>query len=191
MADPLELDRGTEMARYVLDRVVEDLGLLLDRPLALETVAVERSAHKVAGERLIHIAFKLAVTVGGVAHHGALLVPLPDAIGFACYLMMIPDDVVATRRKQKELDRSTKDAMVEVGNLIGGSVDGALRELTDKGASARSEGCQGVKPYKAPGFPRVEGTDLLVARARAKLHTYPPFDLLLMLPAIDLPAPPE
>ena len=187
MADPLELDRDTEVMRFVLDKVVEDLGLLLDRPLALESVAVARSEHKVAGERLIHIAFKLAVTVSGVGHHGALLVPLPDAISFACYLMMIPDDVVATRRKLKELDRSTKDAMVEVGNLIGGSVDAALRELTNKVASARSEGCQGLRPYKAPGFPRVAGAGLLVARAKAKLHTYAPFELLMMLPAIDVP----
>ena len=32
---------------------------------------------------------------------------------------------IAARRKEKDLDRAQKDAMLEVGNLIGRSVDGA------------------------------------------------------------------
>lgn len=187
MAAPSEAQNeiDVETVKHVLDKICDDMAMLLDRPLVLESLSTTRSQVKVAGERQIHIAFKLGITVDGVAQHGALLVPLPDAISFACYLMMMADDVVAARRKDKELERSTKDAMVEVGNLIGGSTDGAVRDLFQKRVSARSEGCQGLKAGVAPAFERTSGVDLLVGRAKLKLHTYASFEVLLMLPAIS------
>jgi hypothetical protein len=185
-----QLAQDTELAKHALDKVVEDLAMLLDRPLVVESVDVARSANKVAGERQVHIAFKLGVTIDGVPQHGALLVPLAEAITFACYLMMMTDEVVTTRRMDKSLERGTKDAMVEVGNLIGGSIDGAFRDLYPKRTTIRSEGCQGVKPAAAPAFERTPGVDLIVARAKLKLHTFPAYEALLMLPVIPSTPPP-
>ena len=186
MAPPsqAQTDLDIDTVKHVFDKMCEDLGMLLDRPLVVESLSTVRSAQKVAGERQIHIAFKLGLSVDGVAQHGALLVPLPDAITFACYLMMMADDVVTSRRKDKDLERATKDAMVEVGNLIGGSTDGALRDLFVKRVSARAEGCQGLKAGMAPAFERTPGVDLLIGRAKLKCHTFPSFEALLMLPAI-------
>lgn len=177
------------MTKQVFDRACDDLAMLLDRPLAVESFECFRSASKVAGERQIHIAFRLGLTVDGKVQHGALLVPLPDSISMACYLMTMADDVVAARRKDKELDRGTKDAMVEVGNLIGGSVDGVLRERFGKRVSVRTEGCQGLRPGVAPAFERDASADLLVGRAKLKLHSFPAFEALLMLPRIAAAAP--
>lgn len=186
MVEGTHVEQDTEVLKHVFTKICEDMGMLLDRPLGVESLKAERSAHKVAGERTVHIAFRLGVTIDGAALHGALLVPLADSISFACYLMMMADDVVATRRKDKDLERATKDAMVEVANLIGGSVDGALRELYAKRTVTRSGGCQGLRPGVAPAFPRPEGSELLIGRAKLKLHTYPSFEAILMLPVIPL-----
>ncbi len=178
------------LCEALMRRICDDLGMLLDRPLELEQVTATRSPHKVAGERSVHIAFKFGVSVDGVAQHGAILVPLADSIAFACYLMMMTDEVVTTRRKDKDLDRAQKDAMVEVCNLVGGSIDGALRDQFQKRVSARSEGCQGMRPGAAPAFERIPGVELVIARAKVKLHTFPSFEMLMMLPAITPAAPP-
>jgi hypothetical protein len=182
-------EQDTAVCEALMRRICDDLGMFLDRPLALESVQASRSTNKVAGERSVHIAFKFGVTVDGVAQHGAILVPLVDAISFACYLMMMTDEVVAQRRKDKDLDRVQKDAMVEVCNLVGGSIDGALRDLYQKRVSARSEGCQGLRVGAAPAFDRIDGVELLVGRAKVKLHTFPSFEILLMLPTIPPAAP--
>jgi hypothetical protein len=184
-----KVDRDTAVVHHVLARIAEDLSTLLDRPFAVDAPAVRRMPHKIAGERTIHVAFKLSLTAEGRVHHGALLVPLHDAICMACHLLVMPDEIVAVRRRDLELDRATKDALVEIANLIGGSTDGAMRTVHDARVTARSEGCQGVRAGAAPAFERSPGAELLVARARAKLHTYPTFELPLMLPAIP-PLPP-
>lgn len=180
----LHASQDAALCEAVLRRVCDDLGLFLDRPLTLEGVRAARSAHKVAGERTVHIAFKFGVTIDGLAQHGAILVPLADAISFSCYLMMMTDEVVSSRRKNKELDRAQKDVMVEVGNLIGGSIDGALRDAFSRRVSARSEGCQGMRAGAAPAFERAPGVDLVIGRGKVKLHTFPSFEMLLMMPAV-------
>lgn len=177
------LDR--RLVQQCFSKVAEDLSMLLDRPLACEQVEIARARQRVAGEKVVHVAFRFAVTVDGVLRHGALLVPLPEAIAMACYLMMMADDVVAARRKDRDMERATKDALLEVGNLIGGSLDCAIREVFPRRTATRSEGCQGLKPGFAPAFPRASDEEHVLARARLTLHEYPGFDAWLMLPAIE------
>lgn len=177
-----ESDRA--VSQHVFGKITEDLSMLLDRPLALSELEVERSPHKIPAPKSVHIAFRLGVTVDGVLRHGSLLVPLAEAISMACYLMMMADDVVAARRKDRDMERATKDALVEVGNLIGGSIDCALRETFPKRTSTRSEGCQGLKAGFAPAFPHAADEELVLVRASLALHEYPAFDAWLMLPAI-------
>lgn len=188
-ANELIVEQDLALCDALLRGICADLGMLLDRPLTVEGVDAARSLNKVAGERCVHIAFKFAVSVAGVAQHGALLVPFPEAIAFAGYLMMQSDDSVAALRKTPELDRAQKDAMVEVGNLITNSIDGVLREMLPGRISARSEGCQGVRAGATPAFERDPDVDLLIGRAKAKLHTFPSFELLLMLPALAPASP--
>lgn len=189
-ANELVAEQDLALCEALLRRVCEDLGMLLDRSLAIESLEAERSASKVAGERTVHIAFKFALSVQGVAQRGAILVPLSEAITMAAYLMMQPDDSVAALRKQMELERAQKDALVEVGSLMVNSIDGALRDLLQQSLSARSEGCQGLRAGAAPAFERAPGVELVIGRAKARLHTFPSFELLLMLPALAPAAPP-
>ncbi len=177
------LDR--RLVQQCFSKLAEDLSMLLDRPFLCSQVEVARARQRVAGEKAVHVAFRFGVTVDGTLRHGALLVPLPEAIAMACYLMMMADDVVAARRKDRDMERATKDALLEVGNLIGGSLDCAVREVFPRRTSTRSEGCQGLKPGCAPAFPRTAEEEHVVARATLTLHEYPAFDAWLMLPAIE------
>ncbi|MBM3989503.1 MAG: hypothetical protein FJ298_00690 [Planctomycetes bacterium] len=186
MHDTLEQPQATDrkLVAQCFAKLAEDLSLLLDRPLTCGEVEVARARQRIAGEKVVHVAFRLGVTVDGTLRHGALLVPLGDSIAMACYLMMMADDVVAARRKDRDLERATKDALLEVGNLMGGSLDCAIRELFPRRTATRSEGCQGLKPGVAPAFPRAADEEHVLARATLTLHEFPAFDAWLMLPSI-------
>jgi len=74
--------------------------------------------------------------------------------------------------------------MLEVGNFIGGAADAALREAVGVKAKVRAEGCQGVRPDIRPALVYNEGDSLLVGKAKGRIHDYPEFDLILMLPEL-------
>ena len=133
----------------------------------------------------MHISFKLGfVAPNGDKRHGAVLVPLPDALTMSCFLLMIPDETVASRREEPAPDATLKDAMLELGNMIGGALNTAMEKLGLTGWSAHSEGCQGVRAGVRPAFPYQEGGELVVARVGAILAPFPAFDLILVLPPL-------
>ena len=39
-----------------------------------------------------------------------------------------------------------------------------------------------------PAFPYVEGTELVVGRATARVHEFPPFEMITMLPVLPAAA---
>lgn len=174
----------TELVETIVSRVVDDLALVVDREMSSEIVEVGRTDKRLAGKGKVHISFKLGFQTKESLGHGALVIPLPDAIALASYLMMIPDDTVKQRRQTNDLDRQTKDAMIEVANFVGGATDAAMRSFAREGLSARSEGCQGVRADVRPAFEYAEGTPLVFGRAKISLHTFEPFELLLMAPVM-------
>lgn len=169
----------------IMQRIAGDLSMIVDRPLKISTAPAQRSQTRVAGTKLVHISFKLGFQHGGRITHGCILIPLPDAIALACYLMMVPDDGVKSKRNLTTLDAGTKDSMLEVANFIGGATDAALRSIGMQDIRVRSEGCQGVRPNVRPAFSYEEGSTLIVERAKAQLHTWPPFEMLLLLPVLE------
>jgi hypothetical protein len=178
-------DQDSETGTEVCQRVIDDLAMIADRTFVLEDVQIHRADQKVSGKGTIHLSFRLGFHVDGQVLHGCLLMPLPDAISLACYLMMVPDEAVTTRRGEKKLDRATKDALLEIGNFIGGAADAALRKVWGGEVGVRSEGCQGVAPGKTPNFAYQRGNPLLVCEARARLHDFPSFKMLLQMPALE------
>jgi hypothetical protein len=170
----------------VLEGVARDLGTMLGHDLAIGKAAVERVGTRPAGRGRVHISFKLALAhAGGPERHGALLVPLPDAIAMACHLLMIPPESIAARREETSLDAATKDALLEVGSMLASASQTAFALLGAAGWTVRSDGCQGVRADVRPAFPYVEGHPLLVARAAAELAPFPAFELVLMLPPLE------
>jgi hypothetical protein len=180
-----DLTLDTQAASRILRRVCDDVSTVIDRPMTFRDPRVSRIERRASGDGQIHISFKLEMRQDGLARHGCLLLPLPEAISLACYLMMVPDDIVAQHRKQKDLERTLKDAMLEIGNFVGGATEAALREFQPEGRiSVRSRGCQGVRAGVRPAFPYEEGSPLILTRATAQVAEFKEFELLLQLPPL-------
>jgi len=169
----------------ILDRIGADLGMIIDRSVRVGEGLVERVDARVAGEGCIHISFRLGVCVDGINKQGCLLIPLAEAISMAGYLMMMSEEDVAEYRGRDSLDTSMKEAMLEVGNFISGACDAVLRRSHLRGASIRSEGCQGVRADVRPVLECEHGEELVVARALARIDTFPEFEMILILPDLS------
>lgn len=169
----------------IFQRIAGDLSMIADRELNVQKAVVQRATARPAGAHNVHISFKLGFQHDGQVLHGCLLVPLPDAISLACYLMMLPDEAVGSKSALTALDSGLKDALLEIGNFVGGAADAALRSLGLQDIRVRSESCQGVRPNVRPAFAYSEGAPLIVGRALAQLHTWPAFEMLLLLPLLD------
>ncbi|TAJ02397.1 MAG: hypothetical protein EPO68_18200 [Planctomycetota bacterium] len=185
-ATPSGTQVDQELAAALFARLAEDLAVVIDRPFAIHSVEVARRREKPVRADGIHLSFRVCVQRNGRAHHGCVLVPLADAVALAAYLLMAPDDVVKTRRLEQQLDRATKDALLEVGNFIAGSAETALRAVLSPDCKASAEGCQGVAAGAKPAFVYADGVELLVATARAQIHTWPAFELCFALPSAAL-----
>ena len=158
--------------------------MIVDRELAFEEPRCERVEARPAGEGSVHISFKQGYRIGAEVLHGCMLVPLRDAIAMACYLMMVPDETVGERREATELDRITKDALLEVGNFVAAAIDGAVRARAGDAVAVRAAGCQGVRADVRPAFPYEEGAPLLACRLAATLQGFDPFEVVLVLPPL-------
>ncbi len=178
VVDPVKLQAIQE----IFERVSGDLSMLADREIGVKELVVEQHTTRPAGEGRIHLSFRIGAEVGEDLHHGTLLVPLPDAITLASFLMMLPDETVRERRNLTKLDDSLKDAMLEIGNFVGGAVDAALRALELPVTRVRFEGCQGVRAGVRPALVYTEGAPLIVGRAKVTIGAYDPTELVLMLP---------
>lgn len=171
--------------KRIFRQIREDLSMLVDRKLGFDSVQAETASSRPSGRGAIHISFKLRFSIGSELGHGCLLVPLPDAITLAAYLLEFPDEMVHQLRTRDTLDEGTKDAMVEIGNMVGGSTGSALRALGLDEVKERFVGCQGVREGVRPALEYVEGSPLLVGRAQGSLGPYPDFEAILILPRME------
>ncbi len=174
-----------ELAGSLFGRMAGDLSMIVDREFLIEDVRVERRTQRPVGRERVHISFKLSIDHHGETWPGCLLVPLPDAIVLAAYMMMLPDESAALERSRTELDAPFKEALLEVGKFLAGACDSVLRGAFREDCSVRSGGCQGVRADVRPALPYREGEVLLVARARARVHEFEPFELILVLPSFE------
>lgn len=178
-------DTQSRLVEEVLARVASDLSMITDREFVVQDVTSELASARIAGEGAVHISFKLGFEgKDGGKDHGCILVPLPEAISLAGFLMMMPDDGVTKRRGDTNLDEAMKDAMLEVANFVAGAADAAVREALSVPVKVRSEGCQGVRADVRPALVYDEGAPLVVARAKARIHKYDEFTLLAIVPPV-------
>jgi len=173
-----------ELAANVLARMATDLSMIMDREFVVEDARVERWTQRPVGGAQVHISFKLGIEVGGRSRQGCLLVPLPDAVTLAAFLMMLPDGEVAQERHRTELDGPFKEALLEVGKFLAGACASVLRQALPLESTTRSDGCQGVRANVRPALSYSEGDELLVVRARARVHDFEPCELVLTLPTL-------
>lgn len=179
LSDEVEL----EIVTAVIERISANVSMLVDRDIRVGEVSASHATERPAGKDEVHISFKLGLTSeDGQRGQGCLLIPLPDALSLACYLMMYSESDVQLQRGRSELDDSSKDAIVELGNFIGSAVDEVLRSLDDS-VSVRMQGCQGVRSNVRPALDYTEGGELLVGRAGVQIHEFPEFEMILMVPS--------
>ena len=112
------------------------------------------------------------------------MLPLPEAISLASFLLLDSKEGVLAKRALTDLEQPTKDAMLEIANFIGGATDGALRRHFPQGLSVRSLGCQGLRADQLPAFPYKPGDELILGRAQAQIADFPSFEMLLVLPML-------
>jgi hypothetical protein len=166
----------------IFERITSDLSMLADRELGVQSLTVERHTGRPAGGGRIHVSFRFGAEEGERLHHGTLLMPLPDAITLASFLMMLPDSAVRERRERASLDDSLKDALLEIGNFVGGAVDAALRAVETPITRVRFEGCQGVRAGVRPALVYTEGEPLVVGRAKVTIGDYEPSEMIVIIP---------
>ncbi|MFN0243660.1 MAG: hypothetical protein ACKVWV_12265 [Planctomycetota bacterium] len=178
----------TEIEARLVDeifrRLAGDLEMVTDRKVAVQSVDIGRAKRRPAGAGSVHVSFKIALATAANVEHGCMLVPLPDALSLASYLLMLGDDVVQARRNETTPDPALKDALMEVGKFVADAIDAALRGVGIEQIRSRSEGCQGVRANVRPAFAYREGSDLVVGLARVQVHTWPACTMILMIPAL-------
>ena len=170
-----------ELARCILARMATDLSMLLDRELELTDLVLETVTRRPVGKGRVHISFKLGIERGDDEEQGCLLMPLPEAVALAGYLMMKGDEEVRSERAREALDGPYKEALLELGKILASSCHSVLGQALP-GNSTRSAGCQGVRANVRPTLDYREGDRLLVARVRARLAQFEPCEVILVLP---------
>ncbi len=167
----------------IVQQVAADLSLICDRPFEVEHVSTERAAHKRAAGGTVHISFRASFE-GPTGHgEGCVMLPLPEAVSLAAFQLGQDDETVRGRRASCEVDRPTKDTLLELCHLVCGSIDAALRPFHAERVQVTSGGCQGVRAGQRPGFGAADGDDLLIGTVRARLGAFESFELVLQLPA--------
>lgn len=183
-------DTGLEdinVIKAMLKGVGSNLEMLIDRDFKMDDIRSERVNKRPAGLGGVHISFRFGFSTGAGVGQGSLIVPLPDALSLAAYLMCVPDAGVKTHRSSREPDEGMKDALLEVGNMSGGALDDTVRTLCGSDSKVKFLGCQGVRADVRPAFKYTEGDELVVGRAKAQIHDFPEFELIVMFPEL-LPA---
>ncbi|QDV07451.1 hypothetical protein Poly30_29760 [Planctomycetes bacterium Poly30] len=174
----------------IFDRVASDLAMLSDRDFEILGVEYEERTDRPAGPGLIHVSFRFGIVgAGGDVEHGAMILPLPESISLAAYLMMQPDTAVADLRLLTKIDHAIKEAMLEVGNFVAAAGEAALRAIGSPAISVIFEGCQGVRADVRPALPYEEGTTLSVGRAKVQIAGAAPVEMVVMVPKSDVLVP--
>ncbi|MEM7305203.1 MAG: hypothetical protein AAF682_00965 [Planctomycetota bacterium] len=179
---PADIAPDTEFFEAMFQSIAADLAMIMDTSIAVDGLACERANKRAAGEGQVHISFKFLVHHEGVERQGSVLVPLPDAIALASYLMMMAPEEIEEQRQNPDLDRPLKEAMLEVGNFVSGAIDAVIRTWYPSDASCRSLGCQGVRADVRPAFDYGEGDELAVASAAISVEDFEPFRMVVQMP---------
>lgn len=171
------------VVQEIFDRVASDLSMLADRDIDVGVVEFEEREDRPVGGGQVHIAYRFGILAGGdETHHGALLIPLPESIALASYLMMAPDEQVALLRASSTVDHAVKEAMLEVGNFVAAASDAALRSVGARCDRVIFEGCQGVNADVRPTLIYEEGSPLAVGRTSVRVAKGEPSEMIVMLP---------
>ena len=169
----------------ILNRIASDVSIVADVPIRVEGVQAEVVGTKPAGAGVVHIAFRLDFHEDGERRQGCVLVPLPDAQVLAGGLLMQPTTRLDEARGRDDLDRTTKEAVMELGTFLAGATESALRDAGHVLVQVHHRGCQGVRADVAPRLDGYTGGPLVAGTCEAKVGDYDPGTWHVVLPELD------
>ena len=193
MSSPHSTQPDSDWTSRALVRVAEDWAMMIDHEVSIENVQVERESSAPACEGSVHIAFQFGLTHAelGPRYRGALLVPLPDALTMAAYLMMTPENQIAGARAAQAPDSATKDSLMELSSILASALDGVVQDSFEGTWSVTSLGCQGVREGAVPRVSTADDLEWTVARAQGTLADFDAFPMQLVLPVLASPVAEE
>ena len=173
----------TELLDLLVDEAASSLSLLSEFELGEPVVGDAIENDRPGGDESIRIAFRLGFKTKRGVRVGFFQIPLEDALVLSGSLLMLTTDELKAARGKGAPDDGDREAIMEVGGLIGGAFDSVLRKKFDDQASAIFAGCQGVAAGHAAWVPHYEGEALAVRRQSVSFRSFEPFELLLAIPA--------
>jgi chemotaxis protein CheY-P-specific phosphatase CheC len=142
-----------KVVQEALDTVATNLKSLMERDMALEpttstVMPVDEALGELKGE-FIHLHGQFDKEMEGTVR---LFVALPDAIAMSGFLRMLPDEVVASQRKEGGWGDDDEEAMKEVGNILFSALDEAFSDATTKNSNVPSRLLKKSREAQSCGF---------------------------------------
>ena len=179
---PTEQASHLQRAQELFLTVASDISLITEGAFTVGDSQVDEVASVPEGAGQIHISFRLRLEAGTEVGAACVLMPLPEAISLAGSLMMLSEEDVDRRRSANDLDPSTKDAIMEVGNMLASAAECSLIGMTGDGAQVRFEGCQGVRADTRPRLEHLEEDALALMRVNVRCGEHPASPVLFTAP---------
>ncbi len=172
-----------DLVHRIADAVIANLAMIVGSTIELGECTVTRFESRPAATGSVHLSFRLKFERGKEVKWGYLLLPLRQAVASACSMLMMPLSSVNEICASGRLDESMKDAMLEIGNMLGSAVRQGYQENKSKW-NATFGGCQGVRDGVPPWLPNADEHPLWALEGSATWTGGDVFRLLLALPAL-------
>ena len=165
-----------------LASISENLGSLIDKPVVLEAGEPEfLNAEIFAAERkgkFILLSGDLEKDYKGPVH---VLCGLAEAITFASYMMMVPEEVVTKNREEETFTEEHQETFGEVGNIVFSALDEALRSKAPGKVNIR---IKDQEPCEFPGDTPKAFTDeaCVLYSFTCQIADFPKADAAILIP---------
>lgn len=173
----------TEILDMLVDETAGSLSLLSDFSVLGMTQDDEIVQDRPGEDESVRIAIRFGFKTPRGARVGFMQFPLADALVLGGELLMMPHDMIRDAMESDAPDEGQKEAIMEVGNLLGGAFDSLLAKRLSDQTLVRFLGCQGVPAGRAPWVPGYTGENIAVRRHSVSFGDFTPFDLLIAIPA--------
>lgn len=186
---PTKLDNGffgastpEQLLDLVMDETANSLSPFTEFSLGDMTVDDQIEEERPGAADDVRIAMRFGYRTSRGVRMGFVQVPLDGALLLGGALLMRPTSELAAERDAEAPGTGHRTALMEVGELIGKALDGALKSRHEPGAAVRFFGCQGVAAGEAAWVSGYEGQPFAVRRQNVSLSGLDPFEMLVAVP---------
>ncbi len=128
------------------------------------------------------VALRIGLKTSTAARLGFVSMPLPCSLVLAGSLLMLPMDELRRAGDRSAPDEAEKEALMEIGHLVGAAFNATLRTRFGKGIDVCFAGCQGVEGGSSPWVPGYAGEPLAIRKQLVAFGDLEPFEVLIVIP---------